>query len=138
MRKLNVLICGADEPAMQQIADSLADEGVTITMTHHPIDALNSNGGQKWDFLIIDLDGLNSFLRSLIPAICHRFPNLPVVGVSTLSDDLSIGDGLKLDAFLNKVPRAEDLIVAAPRIAAKFLCDTGTLREIKTAPLTSQ
>lgn len=136
MRNLNVLICGADEPAMQKVAASLAEDGVTVKISNHPIDALDSNT-RKWDFLIIDLDGLNSFLRSLIPAICHRFPNLPVVGISTRSSDISLGNGLKLDAYLNRVPRAEDLIVAAPRIAAKYLCDTGTLRTIKTGPLSS-
>ena len=136
MRTLNVLICGGDEPAMQQIAASLAEDGVAVQISSHPIDALDSNA-QMWDFLLIDLDGLNSFLRSLIPAICHKFPNLPVIGVSVRSDNISLGNGLKLHAFLNKVPRAEDLIVSTPRIAAKYLCDTGTLRAIKTGPLPS-
>lgn len=137
MRNLNVLICGADEPAMQKMAASLAEDGVTATISTHPLDALDSNT-RKWDFLIIDLDGLNSFLRSLIPAICHRFPNLPVIGVSTRSKDITFGNGLKLHAYLNRTPRIEDLIVIAPRIAAKYLCDTGTLREIKTGPLSNQ
>lgn len=134
MRTLNVLICGADELAMQRIAESLAEDGVTVQISNHPIDALDSNT-REWDFLLIDLDGLNSFLRSLIPAICHRFPNLPVIGISTQTSDTSLGNGLKLHAFLNKVPRAEDLIVVAPGIATKYLCDTGTLRDIKTGPL---
>jgi len=139
MRKLNVLICGADEPAMQQIASSLAEDGVAVKISNHPIDALDSNT-QKWDFLIIDLDGLNSFLRSLIPAICHKFPDLPVIGVSIKSntDGIPLSNGVVFSAYLNRAPRAEDLIVAAPHVAAKYLCDTGTLRDIKTAPLTSQ
>ena len=134
MRNLNVLICGADELAMQEIAAVLVDDGVTVEISNHPIDALDSNT-RKWDFLLIDLDGMNSFLRSLIPAICHRFPKLPVIGISTQTSDTSLGNGIKLHAFLNKVPRAEDLIVMAPGIASKYLCDTGTLREIKTGPL---
>ena len=138
MRSLNVLICGADELAMQQIAASLVEDGVTVHISNHPIDALDSNA-QKWDFLLIDLDGLNSFLRSLIPAICHKFPNLPVIGISSQSNtsDISLGNRFKLDAYFNKAPRVEDLIVLAPRVAAKYLCDTGTLRAIKTGPLRS-
>lgn len=138
MRNLNVLICGADESAMQQIAASLAEDGVTIEISNHPIDALDSNA-RKWDFLLIDLDGLNSFLLSLIPAICHKFPNLPVIGISTKSntDEISLGGRFKLDAYFHKAPRVEDLIVLAPRVAAKYLCDTGTLRAIKTGPLPS-
>lgn len=137
MRKLNVLICGADELALQQIAEPLTEDGVAVTTSNHPLDALDSDT-RKWDFLIIDLDGLNSFLRSLIPAICHKFPNLPVIGVSDSAKEITLGNGLKLHAYLNRTPRIEDLIVVAPRIAAKFLCDTGTLREIKTGPLPSQ
>ena len=136
MRSLNVLICGADEPAMQRIAASLAEDNVVVKISNHPIDALDSNT-RKWDFLLIDLDGMNNFLRSLIPAICHKFPDLPVIGVSigSSTSEVSLGPGLKLSAYLNRVPRAEDLIVAAPHVAAKYLCDTGTLRNIKTGPL---
>lgn len=137
MRNLNVLICGADELALQQIAAPLAEDGVTVTISNHPLDALDTST-REWDFLILDLDGMNSFLRSLIPAICHRFPNLPVIGVSNSSQDITFGNGLKLHAYLNRAPRIEDLIVVAPRIAAKLLCDTGTLREIKTGPLPDQ
>ena len=94
-----------------------------------PVDSLVSNE-QDWDCLLVDLDGLNSFLRSLLPSMSNYFPNLPMVGISTKSspaETLDQGRGLKLDACLNRLPRPEDLIVSFPQVAAKYLCDTSPL-----------
>lgn len=131
MRPLNVLICGSDELALQRMARSLTlDEGVQVQVSSKPADWFAA-GQQVWDFLIIDLDGLNSFLRMLLPGICSNFPNLPVIGVSTKNipgnDFTGADSGLKLDACLFKLPKPEDLIVCAPRVAAKYLCDTKPL-----------
>ena len=129
MRTLSILICGSDTPAMNRMAEALSDEGVEVATSARPADCLNSNENE-WDFLLVDLDGLDSFLRSLLPAITHHFPHLPVVGVSTKSSstgDPNLNHGLKLDAFLDRLPRAEDLIVSSPQVAAKYLCDTKPL-----------
>jgi hypothetical protein len=95
--------------------------------------------GQKWDFLLIDVDGLNSFMRSLLPALGDSFPNLPMIGilrrpvadVSRLEEEY----GPVLDAYTFETPRPEDLIVSFPQVAAKYLCETGTLRTPGTRPL---
>ena len=78
----------------------------------------------------MDLDGLNSFLRSLLPGLCRSFPNLPIIGISTRStagDLLGLNSDLELDACLDKLPRPEDLIVSTPDVAAKYLYDTQPL-----------
>lgn len=128
MEALSVLICGADEMAMQRIAQALSDDGVRVK-AHHPVDLLVSSP-QSWDFLLIDLDGLTGFVSSLLPKVCRRFRNLPVIGISTKPGYTPPGNGVKLDACFNKVPRLEDLITLTPQMTAKYLCDTGTLREI--------
>jgi len=128
MNALNVLICGVNEPAMQRIAQILSADGIRVE-THHPVDLLVSNTC-GWDLLLIELDGLTSFVSSLLPMVCRRFPKLPVIGISTSSGDTPLDHRFKLDACLNKAPRLEDLIILAPHLTAKYLCDTDTLRAI--------
>jgi DNA-binding response OmpR family regulator len=96
---------------------------------------------QEWDFLLIDLDGLNSFLRSVLPAVSRNFPNLPIIGLSTKTsediDPLQVGYGLELDDYLFEPPRPEELIVRFPQVAARYLCDTGSLAPPGTQPFAS-
>lgn len=135
---LSVLICGGDGPALERIAQKLAAEGVQVETTTRVIDYLCFSH-RKWDFLLVDLDGLTSFLRSLLPAVCRQFPNLPIIGISSRSatdiNFLDLGYGLQLDDCLFDIPRPEDLIVRVPQIAANYLCDTGVLRDLGTSPL---
>ena len=129
MRTLNILVCGSDEPAMKRIATALSDDGVNIETSSQPVNNLISVR-QGWDFLLVDLDGLDSFLRTLLPSITCHFPNLPVIGVSTKSsraDTIDLGRVLRLDGCLDRLPRPEDLIVSSPQVAAKYLCDTKPL-----------
>ena len=130
MKSLSILVCGGDAPALRRIAQVLADEGVRVTTSTCIIDDLCFSG-QEWDFLLVDLDGLTSFLRSLLPEICRKFPNLSIIGVSTKSgadiDSMALGYGLELDDYLFEIPRPEELIARFPHVAAKFLCDTGPL-----------
>lgn len=130
MRILNILVVSSDELTLQQIARRLADEGVRVQTSHRLLDAIAT--GQEWDFLLVDLDGLNSFLRGLLPAVCGAFPNLPLIGISRSREiDVSCLErdyGLSLDGYVFEVPRPEDLIVSFPQVAAKYLCETGTLQ----------
>lgn len=138
MKPLSILICGGDDPALQRIAHMLTDEGVRVTTSTQVIDSLCFSR-QEWDLLLIDLDGLSSFLRSLLPAVSRKFPNLPIVGLSTkpATDlrEIGLGYGLALDDYLLDVPRPEDLIVRFPQLAAKYLCDTGALIAPGTQPI---
>jgi hypothetical protein len=137
MKALNILICGGDTFSLKRTAQILADDGVVVETSTGVITDLCFSG-QEWDMLLIDLDGLTSFLRSLIPEICRRFPELPVVGISTKTtagaSATASGYGFDLDDYLFGIPHPEDLIVRFPRIAAKYLCDTGPLA-VHTQPL---
>lgn len=130
MRTLNILICGGDDPALKRMAKAFTDEGVTVATSTQVIDSLCFSH-KEWDFLLVDLDGLSSFLRSLLPAVCRKFPNLPMVGISTKSagdiNTMGLGYGLELDDYLFDVPRIEDLVVRFPQIAAKYLMDTNSI-----------
>ena len=72
MKSLRILLCGGDGPALKKKARVLAEEGMTVEISTQVIDILCFSK-QEWDFLMIDLDGLSSFLRSLLPADCTWF-----------------------------------------------------------------
>jgi hypothetical protein len=124
------MVCGGDALALQKIAQRLTDEGVKVQTTTQLVECLQASQ-HDWDFLLIDLDGLNSFLRSLLSSLCRRFPNLPIIGISTKPvspmNVTGVDDELGLDHCLSEIPRPEDLIVRFPQVAAKYLCDTGAL-----------
>jgi hypothetical protein len=126
-RTLKILICSSDETSMRRMARQLSDEGVRVQTSYRLIDYLCFSG-QEWDIMLIDLDGLNNFLRSLLPAFFRKFPKMPRIGISTESAHrLEIrgrGYGLELDAYFTDVPRPEALIVQFPELAAKYLADT--------------
>lgn len=128
MRTLSIMVCGGDPRSLQRIAQRLADEGVKVQTTTQLVECLQATH-QDWDFLLVDLDGLNSFLRSLLSSLSRRFPGLPIVGISSRAATTHIGldDDLGLDHCLSEIPRPEDLIVRFPQVAAKYLCDTGAL-----------
>jgi hypothetical protein len=130
MKQLRILLCGGDIPALKKKAKMLADEGVKVETSTQLIDNLCFSH-QEWDFLLVDLDGLSSFLRSLLPAVSRNFPNLPMIGLSTKSggdiSSLQLGYGLELDDCFFEILQPEDLIVRFPQVAAKYLCDTGSL-----------
>ena len=138
MKSLSILLCGGDAPALQQKAKMLADEGITVQTSTNLIENLCFSR-EQWDFLLIDLDGLSSFLRSVLPAVSRNFPNLPMIGLSTKTDEdinpLQLGYGLELDDYLFESPRPEDLIVRFPQVAARYLCDTGSLAPPSKASL---
>lgn len=136
MKLLSILVCGGDAIALQRIAQRLTGDGVKVETSTRVIDNLCFSG-QQWDFLLIDLDSLTSFLRSLLPAICRNFPNLPIVGISTSTNGkaVPVGFGLELDDCLFEPPQLEELIVRFPHVAADYLSDTGPLNVSGTNPL---
>lgn len=119
-KSLSVLICGSDEAALQQLAQQLARPGLELEITTRLIDHLCFSQ-REWDFLLIDLDSLNSLMRSLLPAVCrHRkFAHLPLIGFSSQptapNPSLNLGYGLRLDACLSELPPGEDLLVRCAR-----------------------
>ncbi|MBN1221194.1 MAG: hypothetical protein JXM69_19885 [Anaerolineae bacterium] len=106
------------------MVQTLTDEGVTVQTSQQLLNGLY--GSQlKWDFLLLDLNGLNSYLRSILPLIRRKYPVLPVIGIWTKSNletnRWGSDYGLALDAYLSEVPRPEDLIVNFPDVAARYL-----------------
>ena len=127
---LKVLVCGGDTHSLDRIARTLIEEGVMVKTTTRLIDSLCFSH-QEWDVLLIDLDGLNSFLTSLLPVIRRRFARLYMVGISTQSaQDVSFLSyyGIKFDDYLFDLPHSEDLIIRLPQLAASYLCDIGSVR----------
>jgi hypothetical protein len=128
MSPLRVLVCGGDRLALQEVVQGLVDEGLEIEVSTRVVDQL-CRPNKRWDLLLVDLDGLTSFLRGLLPAVRLQFPELNIFGVSKSStpDIGFMAHDLELDGYMFALPKPEDLIVRLPRLAAKYLCDTGTL-----------
>ncbi len=135
MKPLRVLVCGGDNLALQKVAHTLSDEGVQVETSTRIIDEL-CRPNQEWDLLLVDLNGLTSFLRGLLPAIRLQFPNLSILGISYGSiSDVSFLADLELDGYVPAHPKPEDLIVRVPQLAANYLCDTKTLSIFSVQPL---
>ncbi|MCB0210250.1 MAG: hypothetical protein KDJ52_13010 [Anaerolineae bacterium] len=126
MRTLNILLCGDDTIALQKIARQFKADGLNVRIVDPVRDGL-AFSEKFWDFLLIDLDGLNSFMRSLLPIVVEDFPNLPIVGLSRRNgatvEKLVDEVGVELDGYAFDIPRPEDLIVSFPHIAARYKAD---------------
>jgi hypothetical protein len=134
VKPLRVLVCGGDFRALEKVAQKLSDEGVKVETTTQIIDQL-CRPNQDWDLLLVDVNGLTSILRGLLPAIRLQFPNLSVLGVSDGSvSDFGYLSDLELDGYILALPKPEDLIVRVPRLAAKYLCDTKTISVFSRQP----
>jgi DNA-binding NarL/FixJ family response regulator len=129
MKSLRVLVCGGDNLVLQQVAQQLSDEGITVQTSTRIIDQL-CRSNQEWDLLLVDLDALTSFLRGLLPAIRVQFPRLSILGISdgSATDISFLAYDLELDGYMLSLPKPEDLIVRLPHLAANYLCDANTLR----------
>lgn len=136
MKSLRVLVCGGDNLVLQQVAQQLSDEGITVQTSTRIIDQL-CRSNQEWDLLLVDLDALTSFLRGLLPAIRVQFPRLSILGISdgSATDISFLAYDLELDGYMLSLPRPEDLIVRLPHLAAKYLCDANTLGAFGSRPL---
>jgi len=127
MKSLRVLVCGGDHQALEQVAQQLSDEGVRAETSTQVTDRL-CQPDQEWDLLLVDLDALSNLLRGLLPAVRRKFPQLGMLGMVNGSP-LDIGYlayDLELDGYTFGPPRAEDLIVRLPNLAANYLCDAST------------
>jgi hypothetical protein len=125
MESLRVLVCGGNSQALQKVAQQLSDEGVKAETSTQITDHL-CYPDQEWDLLLVDLDGMTSFLRGLLPAVRRKFPDLSILGIVNGSPlDISyFSYDLELDGYMFSPPRPEDLIVRLPHLAANYLCDT--------------
>lgn len=134
MKPLRVLVCGGDFQSLEEMAQKLSDDGVKVETTTQLIDQL-CRPNQEWDLLLVDINGLTSVLRGLLPAIRLQFPNLIVLGISDGSvSDLGYLSDVELDGFVLALPKPEDLIVRVPRLAANYLCDAKTLNVFGRQP----
>ena len=128
-RPLRILICSSDETSMQRMASNFSEEGVKVQTSNRLVDHLCFSR-QDWDLILVDLDNLNGFLRSLLPAFFRRFPRMPRIGIATKPtldrDLLGQGYGLELDAYFAEVPRPEELIVSFPDLAAEYLVEVAS------------
>ena len=134
MQSLRVLICGGNRQALQKVAQELSDEGVKAETSTQITDQL-CHPDQEWDLLLVDLDGMTSILRGLLPAIRRKFPDLSMLGIVNGSPlDISyLSYDLELDGYMFSPPRPEDLIVRLPHLAANYLCDTNAPTAIGAA-----
>lgn len=125
-RVLNILVCGANQATLNRMVRQLSGEGVMVQTSYRLLDCL-SLSSQAWDFLIIDLDSINSFLRTLLPPFFRKYPKLVKVGVSfksaTTDEAAELKQNLELDACACDLPKPEELIVFFPQVAACYLCD---------------
>ena len=136
-RVLNILLCGSNEASLQRMARFLNDEGVTIDMSCRLVECLGFLP-RHWDFLIVDLDDANSFLRSLLPAFFKKYPDVYRIGVSSQSESpdaaLALSLELEMDAYVSELPKVEELIVLFPEVAARYLCDKETADHVAAEP----
>jgi hypothetical protein len=125
MESLRVLVCGGNSQALHKLAQRLSDEGVTAEISTHITDHL-CRPDQDWDLLLVDLDGMTSYLRGLLPAIRQEFPDLSILGIVNGSppDIGYLSYDFELDGYVFSPPRPEDIIVRLPHLAANYLWDT--------------
>ncbi|MFQ5614173.1 MAG: hypothetical protein ACE5H9_18785 [Anaerolineae bacterium] len=111
MSMLRVLVCGSNSLSLQQIANKLQQAGLEVRTSTQPTDYL-CQPESKWDMLFVDLDGVSSFLRGLLPAVRRRFPHLSMVGwadqVGSEIEPLALDMGL--DGYLPKSILSEGLL----------------------------
>ena len=132
MESLRVLVCGGNSQALQKVAQQLSDEGVKAETSTQITDHL-CYPDQEWDLLLVDLDGMTSVLRGLLPVIRQNFPDLSILGIVNGSLlDIGYLSDLELDGYMFSPPRAEDLIVRLPHLAANYLCDANTPTAVET------
>jgi hypothetical protein len=123
MKTLNILICSSDKHVERQMAQTLTDEGAKVQTSAQLINSLRSSR-QEWDFLVIDLDGMSDFMRSVLLVVRGKYPHLPAIGISneaiTNLDGFGPNYRLALDAYFSQLPRTAELIGRFPRAAAKY------------------
>jgi hypothetical protein len=119
MKPLNVLVCSSDMLTEMEMAQDLTQQGVETQTSHEILDGVFTKPAD-WDFIFIDLNGLDKFVCSILPVVRRRMPDLPAIGIRTQSsfdDHASLACGIELDAYLSEMPRPEELIMQFPQVA---------------------
>ena len=124
MRPLTIFLCGRNAAVLQYIAQALTSKRVSVQTSMEITDCLRISQ-DKFDFLIIELDGLYGHLLALLPTIRRNTPNLPLIGMFTSSkiDPLLAGlaYSLELDDYWFEIPQPEELVTRFPQVANKYL-----------------
>jgi len=119
MQPLNILVCSSDLLTETAMAQDLTQQGIEAQTSHEILDGLYTKPA-NWDFIFVDLNGLDKFVCSILPLVRRRLPNLPAIGIRTKSsfdDHASLACGIELDAYLSEMPRPEELILSFPQVA---------------------
>ena len=118
MRALNILVCSSDMLTEMEMAQNLTQQGVEAQTSHEILDGVFTKPAD-WDFIFVDLNGLDKFVCSILPVVRRRMPNLPAIGIrthSSLDDHPSLTCGIELDAYLSEMPQPEELIMNFPQV----------------------
>ena len=118
MKSLNVLVCSSNMLTEMEMAQDLTKQGVEAQPSHDILDGLYTTPA-NWDFIFVDLNGLDKFVCSILPVVRRRMPNLPAIGIrtrSTFDDQASLACGIELDAYLSEIPQPEELIMNFPQV----------------------
>jgi hypothetical protein len=101
-----------------EMAQDLSQQGVAAQTSHEILDGVYTNSA-NWDFIFVDLNGLDKFVCSILPLVRRRMPNLPAIGIRTQSsfdDHASLACGIELDAYLSEMPQPEELVMNFPQV----------------------
>lgn len=119
MRSLNILVCSSDLLTEMEMAQDLTQQGVEAQTSHDILDGVYTTP-THWDFVFVDLNGLDRFVCSILPLVRRRLPNLPAIGIRTkpsFDDHTSLACDIELDAYLSEMPRPEELMINFPQVA---------------------
>lgn len=123
MKPINIMVCSSNRSTEQEMAQTLNGAGAKAQTSRNLLDGL-AYYPPAWDFLLVDLDGINDFLRDMLPIVRQRYPHLPAIGIRGKNNrnisglELGLGSGLELDAYLSEIPEPEELMIHFPQAAA--------------------
>ncbi len=118
MRPLNVLVCSGNKLTEQQMAKTLAGQGMQAQTSHQILDGLDTCRAD-WDLVIVDLNGINGFLCGILPLVRHKLPHMPAIGIRTQSamdNETGLACGIELDAYLSEIPQPDELFIHFPQV----------------------
>jgi hypothetical protein len=121
MKTLYALVCSGNMLTEMEMAQDLTQQGVTAQTSHEILDGLYATPAD-WDFIFVDLNGLDKFVCSILPVVRRRMPHLPAIGIrtqSTFDDHASLACGIELDAYLSEIPQPEELIMNFPQVITR-------------------
>jgi hypothetical protein len=117
MRSLNILVCSSNMLTEMEMAQDLTQYGVETQTSHEILDGLYTEPA-NWDFILVDLNGIDKFVGSIVPLVQRRMPHLPAIGIrtqTTFNDGTNLGCNIEFDAYLSEIPRPEELMMTFPQ-----------------------